>query len=66
MWTSDCFAAIKSRRNALRTLKRHPNEENFIAFKTARAKTTFTLKEGKRSWKGFASSITSKTCTQTA
>lgn len=58
-WNTEVHHLIRQKKSALNRFKRHPNIENLIAFKKARAEAKRKILESKRnSWREYTASIT--------
>jgi hypothetical protein len=62
-WFNDeCKKAIEERKAALKTLRRHPTQDNIETFRIARARTRRTVRMNqKASWQNFISRINANT-----
>nr|CAI5849124.1 unnamed protein product [Callosobruchus analis] len=61
-WNNDVAEAIRAKKREFNAFRRHPNMENLIKFKRARAKARrLMLESQRRSWKEYVTSITAST-----
>ena len=57
-WTTDCRQALRERNRRYRHFRQQPSQDNFIAYKKARAQARKVIRNAKRdSWRQFVSSI---------
>ena len=58
----DCKNAIRNRKHALQTLRKHPHQQNIDLFRISRAKTCRVIRKAKReSWQNFISTLNPNT-----
>ena len=61
-FNEDCKAAIRSRKHALITLRKHPHQQNVDLFRISRARTRRVIRKAKReSWQNFISTLNPNT-----